>query len=333
MRALASLPPFPGAASTIAPALGLGVLILCLSGQVDLVRSVLDRAAQLGEEGSRSTSDASPGPAPEPPDPIACAWLHLGRCFWAAWYEGDAWTALAEARAAESGFLAAGDWRRVRVARAFVGMCQWSLGRLEDAERLLGPLPTVPGERLMAMIASLYLTLVLVDRGALDEARRLAETRARPGETLREAEAHWLLGEIALASGDLPAAERELDHSLEGLRATSLTFQLAATRLASVYLAQGRADQALALAREARALQRAQGGHGQRGTLVRLVYAEALAATGAHEAAQQEIAEAHRDLQERAARIDDEPTRQTFLERIPEHARLAALARDLAKAG
>jgi tetratricopeptide (TPR) repeat protein len=319
LEALASIQPAPGTASVMAPALGLGVLLLCLGGQVELVRSVLDRAAQLGE-----------GLAGEPPDPGARGWLHLGHCFWAAWYEGDPWGALGEARDAESSFVEAGDTRRVNVARAFAGMCQWSLGKLEDAERVLVPLPNLPGERLMGLVASLYLTLVLVDRGALDQARRLAEARARPGETLREAEAHWLLGEIAFAAGDLPAAERELDRSLEGLRALSLTFQIAAARLASVYLAQGRVADALPLAREARALQRAQGGHGQRGTLVRLVYAEALVAAGDHEEARREIADTHRDLQERAARIHDEATRQTFLEQIPEHARVAVLARALA---
>jgi hypothetical protein len=205
----------------------------------------------------------------------------------------------------------------------------------------------------MALLGSLYLAMVLIDRGSLAEARTLVQQRLaggtatpragtdaapdsrrrRPGESLREAEARWLLGEIAALSGDAETAERELVKSLEGLRPVSLHWQVAASRLASLWLAQGRSQEALSLSREARQAQRAQGGRGQRWALIQVVHAEALAAAGEAEASRAELLSAHADLQQRAARIDDPAVRRAYLEAVPEHARLSALVNALPVAG
>jgi len=268
------------------------VLVLCLAGRFDMARGVLARAGEMGARDSEH--------------PSAGAWHALGRACWAAWHDGDAWTALREARDARSAFAEMGDARHARFAQLFVAMGLWSLGMLDDAEQELRALPTSGGEHLMATIAALFLTTVLIDRGALAEAR-------------------WLLGEIAALAGDAAAAERELAASLEGLRVSPIVWQIAASRLASVWLAAGRVDEALALAREAREAQRAQGGQGQRGSLVRLVHAEALAAAGRHEAARAELREAQVELLARADRIGDAAVRQAYLS-VPEHARLVALA-------
>jgi hypothetical protein len=75
-----------------------------------------------------------------------------------------------------------------------------------------------------------------------------------------------------------------------------------------------------------RAALRAQGGYGQRGTFVRLVYAEALEAAGDHAAARAEITEARDELAALAACIGDAETRRTFLEDVAENARVMALA-------
>jgi tetratricopeptide (TPR) repeat protein len=317
LAALASVEPAPEAAGSVVPALSVGVLVLCLAAQFEMARGVLDRAREMVARAEGH--------------PSARAWYALGRTFWVAWREGDFWGALGEARTARGTFAEAGDDRNARFAQLFVAMCLWSLGMLDEAEAELRALPASGGEHLMALIGSLYLTAVLIDRGALAEARALAEKRLadagehRPGDEQREAEARWLLGEIAAEVGDAATAERELAASLEGLRSIPLDWQLAAARLASIRLSTGRVDEALALAREARDAQRAQGGYGQRGALVRLIYAEALAAAGQHEASRAEIREAHADLMARAARIVDGAVRQAFLS-VREHARLVTLA-------
>jgi len=71
---------------------------------------------------------------------------------------------------------------------------------------------------------------------------------------------------------------------------------------------------------------RAHGGFGMRGTLVRLVHAEALEAAGQHAAARAELAEARDDLEARAARIPDAAARQSYLTRVAENARVVALS-------
>jgi hypothetical protein len=63
-----------------------------------------------------------------------------------------------------------------------------------------------------------------------------------------------------------------------------------------------------------------------RGTLVRLVHAEALAAAGNHAAARAALGEARDDLLARAARIEDLEVRRRFLAEVPENARVVALS-------
>ena len=64
-----------------------------------------------------------------------------------------------------------------------------------------------------------------------------------------------------------------------------------------------------------------------RGAFVRLVHAEALHATGAHDAARHAIAEARAHLFTIAGRIPDPAYKQSFLENVPENSRTLALAR------
>jgi hypothetical protein len=92
-------------------------------------------------------------------------------------------------------------------------------------------------------------------------------------------------------------------------------------------LAQGRPDEARATAEDAISRYSATGGCGMfRGAFVRLAHAEALHATGAHDAARRAIAEARVQLLRIADRIDDPAYRQSFLDSVPENARTLVLA-------
>ncbi len=327
--ALAGAEHTPEAGGAVASSLAVGVLTLCLAGQFSVARVVLDRV----EAAAAGTPVDDGGRAPIPPAPITRGWAALARCYWAAWSEGDFWAALGQARAARQRFAEADDLRHARFAQLFVAMCLWSLGLAAEAEAELRALPLTSGDDLVAAIRSLYLTLVLIERGSLAEAQRLAEqrlaqarARQRADDPRREAEARWLLGTIAARAGDLEAAERELSACLPLLALLPLQWQIAAPRLALVYLAKGRVDEGLALARAALQAQRDQGGFGQRGTLVQLACAEALAAAGEREAAAAGIAAARDALLARAARIEDEATRRAFLSEVPENARVLTLA-------
>src|SRR5262249_4938529 len=97
--------------------------------------------------------------------------------------------------------------------------------------------------------------------------------------------------------------------------------------LSALRLAQGRAEDALAAAEDAMARCQAMGACGMfRGAFVRLAHAEALHATGAHDAARRAITEARAQLLRIADKIADPAYRQSFLDSVPENARTLALA-------
>jgi tetratricopeptide (TPR) repeat protein len=166
--------------------------------------------------------------------------------------------------------------------------------------------------------------------GALDEAHELARTlrdhaHAHRG-AMEEGRARWVLAEVLRRRGDLDEAEREIGPALEMLTPYEQPGALAT--LAAIRLAQGRAADALAAAEDAAARCTAMGGAGMfRGAFVRLTRAEALHATGAHDAARHAIATARARLLAIADRIPDPAYRQSFLDAVPENARTFALAR------
>jgi hypothetical protein len=126
--------------------------------------------------------------------------------------------------------------------------------------------------------------------------------------------------------GDLEAAERELPIALE--MATPLEHPGVLGTLSALRLAQGRPEEALAAAEDAVARCTTMGGCGMfRGAFVRLAHAEALHATGAHDAARHAIAGARARLFAIAGRIADPDYKTSFLENVPENARTLALAR------
>jgi hypothetical protein len=325
---LALVDPAPEAASAVAEGLAIGVMLAYLGGRTEAGVAILGRVEALASKRGAS------GRTLADEDVLLRAWRDFARGFHRAWSEGDPWAAHASARAAEASFLEAGDTRHAQFTAVFVGATATSLGLLDEAQRILGPLVAASDDTLVAVLGAVCLLEVLADRGALAEVRDLAEKRIEralaeggPLGGLHAAQGRWYLGEAAARSGDLATAERELAASLPGLAAVPAHRHLAAARLALVKVARGDAAGALALAREARDALAAQGGSGPRGTLIRLAHVVALDATGDRDGARRAFAEAQRELSARAARIPDEAVRRAFLERVPEHAELAARAR------
>jgi tetratricopeptide (TPR) repeat protein len=207
---------------------------------------------------------------------------------------------------------------------------QWYLGAFAPALQTLEAVPVADTSvGLVGTLRRFALSWLYADRGELDRARALAVQLAESGRAHRnrqeEARGHWAHAEALRRGGDLEGAERELDVALRlavpieqpGVRAT----------LSAVRLAQGRAAEALAAAEDAMARIAAMGGCGLfRGAFVRLAHAEALHATGAHDAARDAITGARAYLLEVAARIADPGHRASFLEQVPENARTLALA-------
>jgi tetratricopeptide (TPR) repeat protein len=243
---------------------------------------------------------------------------------------GDVGAALDAYSRAQALCERAGDKRRACSALVNVGYAQALLGDDAGAEatlrRALGEARTM-GLRHIEATALQNLGPVLARLGRTEEAARVLreaiEAFAAQGDKRMEGGARTYLAEILLAAGDSKAARAE------ALRAVELFASAPPPRpvaLAVLARAERRAgDVARARARAEEAMQevaRVQEGE----ATIRLEYAEALHAAGDHAAAARAIAEARERLLARAARISDPAWRESFLTRVPEHARTLALA-------
>jgi hypothetical protein len=129
--------------------------------------------------------------------------------------------------------------------------------------------------------------------------------------------------------GDLEGAEHELSAALRLEVPAPLELPGVLATLSALRLAQGRAEEACVAAEDAFTRCKAMGGCGTfREAFIRLTRAEALHATGAHDAARHAIADARERLLAIAGKITDPDYRRTFLECVSENARTLALARE-----
>src|SRR6185436_684550 len=144
-------------------------------------------------------------------------------------------------------------------------------------------------------------------------ATQLAEAGRAHHNSLEEGRGRWALAEVLRRDGDLDGAEREVQLALT--MAVPLEQPGVLATLSALRLAQGRAEDALAAAEDAMARCEAMGGCGMfRGAFVRLAHAEALHATGAHDAAARAIADARARLHTIAEKIADPAYKTSFLE-------------------
>jgi len=264
-------------------------------------------------------------------EPLASVWWNIAIAMRASYAHEDPWDGLAHCDAVKAIFDMTGGELIFLNMQLFRGLDLWYLGASALAERTMEGIVTA--DESLGMIGSLRrftLSWVRADRGAFDEARALATQLKEYGHahhnTLDEGRGRWVLARVLYCMGDLEAAERELQAAL-GM-AVTLEYPGVLGTLSAVRLAQGRAQEALSAAEEAVARCEAMGACGLfRGASVRLAHAEALHATGAHDAARHVIAEARARLFAVADRIADPAYKQSFLENVPENSKTLALAR------
>ncbi|WP_437574003.1 protein kinase domain-containing protein [Sorangium sp. So ce887] len=259
--------------------------------------------------------------------------LHEARSY-LAMCAGDLGAGVSGLEAAALAFEQAGDHRNACNMRANLGNGYTELGDFERAESMLRAALAEAG-RLhlhdMRFSVELNLAQVLAYRGHLAEARTLAESAAtlsgQAGVVRTELIARCYLAKIALASGDLGVAEREA-RAVVALASSAPTFAVQASAvLARALLGLGRTDEAMRAAAEASS-QLAELGTLEEGEpLVRLTYAEALAASGRHAEAMAAIASARTALLARAEKLIDPTWRERFLRGVPDNARTLELAR------
>ena len=298
-------------------ALGWGALMMLYAGRYTV-------AAQTLDELERRTMELSTT------DPRVEAALNKAKASWAL-YKGSS-EAPSLFAAAVAGFEKAGDLRNACNARQDLGFVFTDLGAYEDAEPLLrqsladaermGILTTVPEIKQ-------NLGLSLMGQGKLEEAagleRQVVEAVHGQGRRRVEGLAETYLARILLRKGESGPAEEAARRALGLLDVAPVSRSMALAVLARTLLAKRKNEEAVEPAREAMDLLRSLGALEEGEALVRLTFAEALAAVGDKGAAAA-IAEAKDALMTRAKNIENPKLRQSFLERVEENAATLALA-------
>jgi eukaryotic-like serine/threonine-protein kinase len=231
-------------------------------------------------------------------------------------------------------FERAGDQRNACFERCnLANVLSWLGAHAEASRSLRGVLADADrmGLRVVTTTAKQNLGFALTHLGALDEARALLleaiESSAEEGDLRMLGYSRAYLASILRLTGDLAQAETEARRAVEELVEIKPSQTFALATLAEVLLARGSLPEALSAARQAAELLESLGQIAEGEALVRLVYAEALEASGEMAAAHAAIIAARERLLARADRITDPTYRESFLQRVPENARTLERAR------
>ncbi|HEY1958754.1 MAG TPA: protein kinase [Polyangiaceae bacterium] len=281
-----------------------------------------DRAAQMLDAAERAAHDGGAD---------VVARIHQARAPHAR-QAGRPEEALAHAEAAEAAFRTAGDLRNACLMSGIRGFALSELGAYAEAEGILrATLATAQrlGLTTVAATATSNLGMVYLRLGRAREAEdatRRAIVAFESSDRRHEGGSHVYLALVLREMGAFDAAEREARRALVLLDAALALKPLAGAVLATVLLAMGRAEEALAAAREAM-LWPDSGGRIEEGEpLLRLTLARALFATGRGDEARAVLAVARDRLLARAATIRRPELHRTFLANVPEHATTLELA-------
>ncbi len=291
---------------------------LFVAGLVDLGDDLLDAI----EDASGEVAEREP----------AVAARLAGARSWRALMAGDPAGYLRLEQEAALAYERAGDVRNACLARANAGYAAVEMGAYADAEQSLRETLAAAEKMGLSAIAAgarQHLGRALGMRGIVAEAREVQREALRvftdQGHRRMEAGSRIHLAELALCEGDLAGAEDEARRAVEAAARVPATRAYALAALARVLLRE-RPSEARAAAKEAMDTLGSLGGVEDGEALVRLVYAQALRATGDAAGARGAIEAARARLLGRATKIQDAAFRASFLERVPENARTLALA-------
>jgi eukaryotic-like serine/threonine-protein kinase len=235
--------------------------------------------------------------------------------------------------AASELFRRASNSREACGTRLNVGFALMSVGEYADAVEVLRD--AVAEASHMGLVDAVAmgkhnLGLACARLGSLQEARSLEreaiEAYARQNNPRMEGGSRIYMSEILLSSGDPHGAETEARRAADVLSTIPQLRCVAQAALAQSLLALGRDVEGLAAATEASAQIRELGCVEESESGIRLCWAEALHAVGRSDEARAAVGAAKERLLEQAGRITRDGWRKSFLERVPENARILALA-------
>jgi tetratricopeptide (TPR) repeat protein len=249
-------------------------------------------------------------------------------------FEGDVggFTQLTEA-AAEN-FERAGDFRSAGTQRANVAYGYIEFGAYADAERVLRDVVATAdrmGLKDLAAGSRHNLGIALARQGNFKEARAVesAALKVALAQSNRRLECgcRTYLSTIFLLADDPVGAEREARAALEILAVAPPMRAHAFGTLSKALLAQGRAREALDAASEAVELMRSHTGVEEGESLVRVAYIESFLANGLTSEVPGAVAQACERLFRRSTHIRDSKWRSSFLNDVPDNARILELSR------
>ncbi|WP_437725496.1 serine/threonine-protein kinase [Sorangium sp. So ce861] len=266
-------------------------------------------------------------------DPYLTIRTHVCQGLWLRHAERDPWGALVAYLAAVRRIEEVGDYLFALMVSSFLPFVHMALGAVDAADELNERVLASEGATIFALSSSMTFRVL-----SLLERRRPAEALERAGELLQHAStrddprlaamARHLLVECHLVRGDLAAAEAAHRAAGDTSRLVPSVHAMHLSLLSELRLRQGRAAEAVALARDALAWnRRACAGFAPRQELLPALHAEALHASGDVEAARAVLREARADLLARSARIGDPALRTSFLENVSANAHTLALCR------
>jgi tetratricopeptide (TPR) repeat protein len=266
-------------------------------------------------------------------DPLAVAHVYRTRAY-RAHVGGDAASALSLYNVAIANFEQAGDTRAACRHLVSAAAACIELGAYADAERALGDaLASAERMGLSAVTASAWhhLGMLLARLGdtktAVAREDAAIEAFVAQGDRRMEAAARLYRALFLAMDDQLDRAARETSAAIEVAGLTPPLRAYALAVLGRIHLLDSAPDRAEAPAREAMSVLDALGGVEEGESYVRLTFAEALDATGDHEAARDAIATARVRILERAAMIRDPLWKDSFLEKVRENSRTLELAR------
>ena len=271
----------------------------------------------------------------EPPanvDDNARGWMHWLFAM-RSLRDGDLATFAKNTEATLAAFERIGEIRNTSSQRINLGYAYAELGAFDRAEPLLRRVQQ-DAERVGIPMVVAYalqnLGNVLRSLGRLEEAREQERRATAIGESIGDrriegaSRAYGAL--MMLELGDAAGAESQCSSAIASLQKNPPLLGFAKAVLARTFLARGRNDEAAVQSSEALAI--VAGGVEDGETFIRLTHIQTLEACGDIEGARALALEAEGRLLARAARIQDDALRTSFLERVPESAHtLAAAAR------
>jgi len=272
--------------------------------------------------------------ASPPREAMVLGWISAARLFQALHDSRMPGEILAEASAFHERVSRGPDVRSQAFGRTYLGIAWLGVGQRERALAQLRVAAEMAQTKSALFIRGLALTALA---RALGYAADPAEARQLYADAVAlfvaAGNRHWegstrvWIARSMLESGDTGGAEEEA-HAAVALLASSPPVRAGAlATLAQCYLAQGRSRDALSAALEARTLAEEAGVSSDLEAYVLLAHAESLRAAGRRDEAKVALVIARARLEARAASLDDERLRASFLEDVPENARTMALGK------